>query len=82
MLVLALIEVLQAQLELQDPLVLVVRSQLLGMICQLLGTIALQLLRKVGQLGFELLVWDLSLFLGATQIRIVVRLLWWLRLMT
>ena len=50
------VERLQAQLQLEDPLLLVVRSQLARVVRQLLRAVAFEHARKVSDLCFELLV--------------------------
>ena len=47
---------LEAQLQLQDPLLFAVGSKLCGMIRQLLLAAPLELLRKVSDLGLKLLI--------------------------
>ena len=53
---LAVFKRLEAKLQLQDPLLFVVRTEFARMIYQLLGAVALQLLGKVSDLLLELLI--------------------------
>ena len=53
---LAVLKRLETKLQLQDPLLFVVRTEFARMIHQLLGAVALQLLGKVSDLLLELLI--------------------------